>query len=321
MTYTDAISAAVGAAYVDAQNRMLADAERRKCELLDDLLAKGAKVGDEESARAAGLSLDLDREYVVVVAVVTDSGRLEGDAALRLVEAAVLRSQPAFLPRPWAVVMRGALIAVIGCGDRGAAGATERIAPQVGQLMEREGLLVAVGVSATRSRLAEVAAGYDEALQAIRHATTERPTVAIEDIPLFDYLVAYGQESARRIVAPELVELATAKGSVAALAETALAYLDCGLNAERTAQRLYVHPNTVHYRLARLTELTGRDPHLPADLLEIVAAIRVVRQGGAPLGTVPKPAAADSESRPMTHGASAATLRHVRRLHSVGAGS
>ncbi|MET8154453.1 PucR family transcriptional regulator [Actinoplanes sp. NPDC049668] len=41
------------------------------------------------------------------------------------------------------------------------------------------------------------------------------------------------------------------------LASTALAYLDHGQRLDHTATALHVHPNTVRYRLRRLTELTG----------------------------------------------------------------
>jgi hypothetical protein len=49
------------------------------------------------------------------------------------------------------------------------------------------------------------------------------------------------------------------------LAETLRTYLACEMHVERTAERLYVHQNTVRYRLARFEELTGanlRDPEV-----------------------------------------------------------
>jgi hypothetical protein len=41
------------------------------------------------------------------------------------------------------------------------------------------------------------------------------------------------------------------------LAGTGLAYLDHGQRVDQTAEALHVHPNTVRYRLGKLTELTG----------------------------------------------------------------
>src|SRR5579863_448385 len=47
-----------------------------------------------------------------------------------------------------------------------------------------------------------------------------------------------------------------------ALLDTLTAYLEQGSSLEATARMLFVHPNTVRYRLRRVTELTG---YIPAD--------------------------------------------------------
>lgn len=49
------------------------------------------------------------------------------------------------------------------------------------------------------------------------------------------------------------------------LTETLDAYLDCGGAIEACARKLFVHPNTVRYRLKRITDFTGRDPTQPRD--------------------------------------------------------
>jgi DNA-binding PucR family transcriptional regulator len=46
----------------------------------------------------------------------------------------------------------------------------------------------------------------------------------------------------------------------AALVETLAAWLDCGSSIEGAGRALFVHPNTVRYRLRRVTELTGLSP-------------------------------------------------------------
>jgi PucR C-terminal helix-turn-helix domain len=47
--------------------------------------------------------------------------------------------------------------------------------------------------------------------------------------------------------------------SEAELIATLRTYLACGMHVERTATRLFVHQNTVRYRIARFEELTGKD--------------------------------------------------------------
>ncbi len=47
------------------------------------------------------------------------------------------------------------------------------------------------------------------------------------------------------------------------LVKTLAAYLRCGGNATRTADALYLHRNSLRYRLARIQVLTGLDPDEP----------------------------------------------------------
>jgi DNA-binding PucR family transcriptional regulator len=59
------------------------------------------------------------------------------------------------------------------------------------------------------------------------------------------------------------------------LTETLDAYLDCGGAIEACARKLFVHPNTVRYRLRRIADFTGRDPTVPRDayVLRIAATV------------------------------------------------
>ncbi len=59
------------------------------------------------------------------------------------------------------------------------------------------------------------------------------------------------------------------------LTETLDAYLDCGGAIESCARKLFVHPNTVRYRLRRIADFTGRDPTLPRDayVLRVAATV------------------------------------------------
>ncbi|MDR7293623.1 PucR family transcriptional regulator [Pseudoglutamicibacter albus] len=65
--------------------------------------------------------------------------------------------------------------------------------------------------------------------------------------------------------------------SDAVLAQTLSTYVAGGRSLEGTARELYVHANTVRYRLRRVTELTGWDPLLPRDALVLHVALIVGR--------------------------------------------
>jgi hypothetical protein len=69
-----------------------------------------------------------------------------------------------------------------------------------------------------------------------------------------------GDTEARRKLICEVYEPLLRCGSP--LLDTLSAYLEQGLSLEATARLLFVHPNTVRYRLRRIAELTG---HMPGD--------------------------------------------------------
>jgi DNA-binding PucR family transcriptional regulator len=73
-----------------------------------------------------------------------------------------------------------------------------------------------------------------------------------------------------------------------ALAETLDAYLDSGGAIEACARALFVHPNTVRYRLKRIGDFTGRDPTTPRDayVLRVASTVgRLNRQATHPSTT------------------------------------
>ena len=69
-----------------------------------------------------------------------------------------------------------------------------------------------------------------------------------------------GDQEARLKLISEVYEPLLGGGSP--LLDTLSAYLEQGLSLEATARLLFVHPNTVRYRLRRIAELTG---HMPGD--------------------------------------------------------
>ncbi|MFC7961918.1 PucR family transcriptional regulator [Rhodococcoides kroppenstedtii] len=61
------------------------------------------------------------------------------------------------------------------------------------------------------------------------------------------------------------------------LSDTLDAYLDCGGAVETCARSLFVHPNTVRYRLKRIADVTGRDPTNARDAYVLRVAATVGR--------------------------------------------
>jgi DNA-binding PucR family transcriptional regulator len=74
------------------------------------------------------------------------------------------------------------------------------------------------------------------------------------------------------------------------LLETVDAYLDHGAALEPAARSLFIHPNTLRYRLHRVAELTGTDPWNARDVAVLRVALILGRLDRESLhGTPPLP--------------------------------
>ncbi|WP_370248214.1 PucR family transcriptional regulator [Nocardioides sp.] len=86
-----------------------------------------------------------------------------------------------------------------------------------------------------------------------------------------------GGDDAARAEAVEQIHapLASARGE---LVETLVAYYAHGAAIEATARSLFVHANTVRYRLGQIAEITGLTPSQPRDALTLQLALILGRQ-------------------------------------------
>jgi sugar diacid utilization regulator len=201
--------------------------------------------------------------------------RGEAEAAARLVVRALVRVDP---ERPFVVPRHEEVVAVLPVyvrrGPVELRAALERAA---GTLARTHRVRLRAGLSSVCSGLSELGRGYGEAGRALRHAGDEPAVVGLQDIALLDYLASSADDTARRLVPAGARRLLEADGNRAGtLVETLRAYAACDLNVARAAQRLTVHPNTVHYRLGRVATLTGRDPRRFDDLTELLTALRLL---------------------------------------------
>jgi DNA-binding PucR family transcriptional regulator len=104
--------------------------------------------------------------------------------------------------------------------------------------------------------LQSAVASAEAALAGLRAADgwpeAPRPVLASDLLP---ERALDGDDSARTALIEEVYEPLLRGGT--ALLDTVMTYLEQGDSLEATARLLFVHPNTVRYRLRRVTELTG----------------------------------------------------------------
>ncbi|MBB3052004.1 DNA-binding PucR family transcriptional regulator [Prauserella isguenensis] len=132
----------------------------------------------------------------------------------------------------------------------------------------------------TVSGLAEAHASAAEALSAMRAVVAwpgaPRPVRSIDLLP--ERALA-GDPSAERRLVDEIAKPLEEAGP--ALLATVEGYLETGGVLEMCARQLFVHPNTVRYRLRKAAELTGRNAADPRDALVLRVALAASRLAGA----------------------------------------
>jgi sugar diacid utilization regulator len=143
---------------------------------------------------------------------------------------------------------------------------------------------LSVGMSGWQPGLAGIPLSYGEAREAAQIAAGSGITgraVTLDEV-LIDHIARFTPHVGRVLdeTLHPLVEYDLAHGT--ALVPTVAAYVDAGFNLTRSAEVLHVHPNTVMYRLRRVKELCGRDPHDPDDLLILFLALKLAELSPGP---------------------------------------
>jgi PucR-like helix-turn-helix protein/diguanylate cyclase with GGDEF domain len=290
MQFIELGSTVAGEAYVQAQQHSLAEGDRVRRDLLEDLLARrdsGAGPG-RAVLRAAGLGPD--RRLLVVSAA--PAGEHDGGHGT---SPAGPRRPPGPAGPPDLADVAAALRGAFGGHGLGltvvrheeivgiAPVARDRAEPAVAGLtrvcagLARQGVPVAVGVSTVHAGLHEIPEAYAEARTARDGLGAGAGVLALPLLTSLDYLVLRDDDTARRLIRPEVrrfvAEDAAAGGRLIA---TLAAYAACDLNARTAARQLHLHVNTAYYRLDRIAERTGCDLRRFADVMELLIAVRLL---------------------------------------------
>ena len=284
----DAVAAAAGGferAYLSVARRE--EAERQ--EFFEDLLSGRGGVADL-LARGERLGLRLAGPHQVMVVGAT------GDGGVSLtgihIDSAV--AEAAAPSSSLVVSRRGRLVVIVGtAGDdeaagvaRALAGALARQAPGSADAREprradaREPRRAGppswrIAVGRPYPGPSGVVRSYDEAADALDAA--QRVGLADEVVRAADLLIYQvllrDRAAITDLVQTLLTPLARARGGAAPLLATLDAYYARGGVAVAAARDLHLSVRTVTYRLARVRELTGRDPSQPADALALQVAV------------------------------------------------
>jgi hypothetical protein len=276
MEFIDLASTHAAQTYLEAQQLLLAEGDRVRRDLLEDLLAgrEPAPGPRLSAARSTGLLPDPPTRCLLLAAVPTSPP--DDELALRSAASTLARALGGAV-RPLAVVRQDEIVLVRALGaGQDPRGCSEPIARAQKELADT-GLELAVGVSTAFETIAGLPAAYCEACAAIEALGPGGGLLALAELSAFDYLTLRGDATALRLLAPAVrrfVEEDAAGGG--ALIGTLRAYAAANLNAKVAAERLYVHVNTAHHRLSRIEEKTGCDLRDLADVQELLIAIKLL---------------------------------------------
>jgi sugar diacid utilization regulator len=267
--------------------------ERLRSDLLSDLLEGRREDGGErigERARHHGLNLGTEHRVVVIAAEGGAPGGLsESSRRARRAEllGAVAGAIGALLPGSLTGQVDDAVaVAAPVPGDSGA-DAVARLRAAVAETRERlsgraPGVSLTAGIGSAARGAAELPASYGGALRCIdvlRRLGRAGDTMAADDLGLLGLFVDSARPDelralARQILGPALDHDARTGSALLRTLET---YLSSKCDAAACAAELYVHVNTVRYRLRQVQELCGVDLRDPQDLLRVTVARLVVR--------------------------------------------
>lgn len=273
MRYVDFVTTHAAHAYVEFQQFALADADRERRDLLDLLLAGDLPAEGALHTLARQYAIDAEKPAVVVVALARGGGNEPPHAARTALTAASSPETKALV-----VARRNEIVAIWSLGARAdIAVACDRL-DRAYEHLRREGVELAIGVSALAHRVKDLPRAYHEAREAVDRVREAGGVAALPRLSPFDYLVLRNDETARRLLDPELRRfLAEDRARGGVLCETIRAFAGADLRLRDTAERLHVHPNTAQYRLRRIRERTKRNPRHIADLMELLVAIQLER--------------------------------------------
>jgi DNA-binding PucR family transcriptional regulator len=219
--------------------------------------------GDAEESllsRAAALGWDLDEPATVLV-----GNSPSDDPPTVLYE---VRSRAARANRPVLLGVQGSRLVVVLAGETDDGQVLDKLSASFG-----DGPVVA---GPTVTNIADAHRSSAEALSGLRAViawpAAPRPVRSTDLLP--ERALAGDPEAEWQLIDQIAQPLEKAGG---ALLETVETYLEAGGVLETCARLLFVHPNTVRYRLRKATELTGHNANLPRDALVLRIALAVGR--------------------------------------------
>ncbi|UZX04265.1 PucR family transcriptional regulator [Arthrobacter sp. CDRTa11] len=237
-------------------------AQRALCgQVLEDVI-HGALETSEAQRRLAGIGVNSTRKNVVLLAV---------SAAHH--KALVSTSVPQQLENVVTAVVGKDLVLVINDDGSGAPALARKLSDHLAEA----GIHATTGIGGAYTKPNGLRWSYFEARDAASHGL---PVNEPERLSLTSLLLASEDVPLADMANESLNPLRTFDSAHGAELMTTLeSYLNNNGSVAAVAEALTLHRNTVRYRLAQITELTGYDPSVTADRVQLWLALAVAKLG------------------------------------------
>jgi hypothetical protein len=237
-------------AYIDEQERLGAEDEPLYRRVFDTLVS-GDEDEDEKLAKlAAKVRLTLGDSYVPIAAAACNGGGKQQHVVLR----SALRSRGVL------AMVEGERIAGIAAADFDK------------RLLDKPAVAFFVGAPVARE---ELAPALDEARLLVDVAADQGQAGEVRCSQFLLERLLYGsRDLAVHLEKDVLGPLMRDEEDAAGLVETLRAFVANSQARKATAKQLFIHPNTLDYRLRKIEELTGLDMHTADDLVKVTLALK-----------------------------------------------
>lgn len=279
LEYINLASTELTSVYLETEQLLLLGGERVRRAVVEDLLSGRLPESQpgRDAIRDAGL---LDAPALIVISAEATAGPRD-EHELRAVARAVGRATGR-AEHPL-VTLRGDEIVAIAALTTDREGAMSQALAEVhAHTVARDvGLILGASTRVTSQR--DVPDAYREALQAREFSAVTGKAVCLWDVDPLEYLTLSATSTATRLVPDEIARfLREDLAAHGVLTSTLEAYATANLSPTAAASALHCHVNTVHNRLARIAEVTGRDPRSFRDVSELLVARRLIGRSPPP---------------------------------------
>ncbi|SDF52378.1 PucR family transcriptional regulator [Sporomusa acidovorans] len=273
------------------KQRVLSETEyRSRADFIYDLIA--GNIVDKELifSRSRFLKIEPESAWGLVVAEFTGSGKCGrplGEAEIEAIKTELLKIAIATFEKNAINTVRNdkliILFPVVYTNDKQE---SEKTACMLAQSLHSgistalPSIIATVGIGNICQSLQEIRKSFDQAVKAIRIGGAifgQNRVISINDLGIFQLLSPMKDQPDLRAVISRwigtVIDYDREKGT--SLLDTLEVYLDTNRNMLATAKRLFIHRNTLRYRIDKLKKLLGTTLDNPENHLQILMSVKL----------------------------------------------